>query len=85
MPRRSTPARFTPDRERARHSHAYFPFGGGPRACIGSHFAMLEAVIAVGVLLQRVRIRSHKEDVPLDTQGLTLRPKGAVPIQPTAR
>ena len=38
----------------------------------------------VGVLLQRVRI-SHKEDVPLDTEGVTLRPKGAVPIQPTAR
>lgn len=46
---------------------------------------MLEAVIAVGVLLQRVRIRSHKEDVPLDTAGFTLRPKGAVPMQPTAR
>lgn len=42
-------------------------------------------MIAVGVLLQRVRIRSHSEDVPLDTQGVTLRPKGAVPIQPTAR
>ena len=45
----------------------------------------VEAVIAVGVLLQRVRIRSHKEDVPLDTAGFTLRPKGAVPMQPTAR
>jgi hypothetical protein len=42
-------------------------------------------VIAVGVLPQRLRIRSHKEDVPLDTQGVTPPPKGAVPIQPTAR
>jgi hypothetical protein len=42
-------------------------------------------VIAVGVLLQRVRIRSHNEDVQLYTQGVTLRSKGAVPIQPTAR
>lgn len=33
---------------------------------------------------QRVRIRSH-EDVPLDAEGVTLWPKGAVPIQPTAR
>lgn len=79
------PARFTPERERARHSHAYFPFGGGARACIGSHFAMLEAVVAVSVVLQRFQIRSHQETVPLDTEGITLRPKGAVPIQLAAR
>jgi cytochrome P450 len=79
------PARFTPERERERHPHAYFPFGGGPRACIGSHFAMLEATIAVAVLLQRFQVQSEQEDVPLDTEGITLRPKGAVPIRPAAR
>jgi cytochrome P450 len=79
------PARFTGGREGARHPYAYFPFGGGPRACIGSHFAMLEATIAVALLLQRLRIRSEQERVPLDTQGITLRPKGAVPIQPARR
>ena len=79
------PARFTPEREGARHSHAYFPFGGGPRACIGSHFAMLEATMVVALLLQRFRISSDQEDVPLDTEGITLRPKGAVPIQLAAR
>jgi cytochrome P450 len=79
------PARFSPERERARHSHAYFPFGGGPRACIGSQFAMLEATIALALLLQRFEIRSHRNDVPLDTQGITLRPKGALPIRLAAR
>jgi cytochrome P450 len=79
------PARFTPDRERTRHAYAYFPFGGGPRACIGSHFATLGAIIAVALLLQRFEIRSDNEDVPLDTEGITLRPKGAVPIQLAAR
>jgi cytochrome P450 len=79
------PGRFSPDRERERHPHAYFPFGRGPRACIGSHFAMLEAVIAVALLLQRFQIRSEQEDVRLDTQGITLRPKGAVPIHLAAR
>ena len=46
---------------------------------------MLEAAIAVAVVLQRFRIRSDQEDVPLDTEGITLRPRGAVPIQPAAR
>jgi cytochrome P450 len=79
------PTRFTVEHEAARHPYAYFPFGGGPRACIGSHFAMLEATIAVAVLLQRFRIRSELPHVPLDTQGMTLRPKGAVPIALTPR
>jgi cytochrome P450 len=79
------PTRFTPERERARHPHAYFPFGGGARACIGSHFAMLEAVIAMGVVLQRFRISSDQDTVPLDTADITLRPKGAVPIRLAAR
>jgi cytochrome P450 len=79
------PALFTREREHARHPHAYFPFGAGPRACIGSHFAMLEALIAIAVVLQRLRIHSDQKDVPLDTAGITLRPKGAVPIQPMAR
>jgi cytochrome P450 len=79
------PARFAADREAARHRFAYFPFGGGPRACIGSHFAMLEATIAVAVLLQRFRVHSEHEEVPLDTEGITLRPQRAVPIQLTTR
>ena len=79
------PARFTPDREAARHPYAYFPFGGGPRACIGSHFAMLEATIAVASLLQRFTIHSERDDVALDTEGITLRPQGAVPLRLTAR
>jgi cytochrome P450 len=79
------PTRFTAEREAARHRYAYLPFGAGPRSCIGSHFAMLEATIAVAVLLQRFRIDSELEDVPLDSEGITLRPKGAVPIRPAAR
>jgi cytochrome P450 len=79
------PSRFTAEHEATRHPYAYFPFGAGPRACIGSHFAMLETMIAVAVLLQRFRIHSESEDVPLDTEGITLRPSHAVLIRPAAR
>ena len=79
------PSRFTPEREHAHHRFAYFPFGAGPRACIGSQFAMLEAVIAVAVLLQRFQLCSELVDVPTDTAGITLRPRGPVPIRPTPR
>jgi cytochrome P450 len=79
------PDRFTADREAARHPYAYFPFGGGPRACIGSHFAMLEATVAVATLLGRFSVHSDLDDVPLDTEGITLRPKGPVPVRLAAR
>ena len=79
------PSRFTPEREQTRHRFAYFPFGAGPRACIGSQFAMLEAVIAVAALMQRLQLRSELLDVPIDTAGITLRPRGPVPIRPTPR
>jgi cytochrome P450 len=79
------PERFSPEREAARHRFAYFPFGGGPRACIGAQFAMLEATIATAVLLQRFRVRSEPGRVVLNTEGITLRPGQAVPIQLTRR
>jgi cytochrome P450 len=74
------PERFTPEREAARHRYAYFPFGRGPRACIGSHFAVLEAAIALALIVQRYELRSDKAPVELNTSGVTLRPQREVPI-----
>lgn len=49
------PERFSPANEEARPRYAYFPFGGGPRQCIGNAFAMMEAQLIVAAVLQRFR------------------------------
>ncbi|MGH3663696.1 MAG: cytochrome P450 [Micromonosporaceae bacterium] len=79
-PERFDPERFTPEREKARHRYAWFPFGGGPRACIGQHFSMLESVIALASLTRGFHIESPARDVPVEMH-VTLRPSGPVPAQ----
>jgi cytochrome P450 len=46
------PERFAPE-NMEQHKYAYFPFGGGPRICIGNQFAMMEAVLVLATLMQR--------------------------------
>jgi cytochrome P450 len=77
-PERYDPERFTPEREKARHRYAYFPFGGGPRACIGQYFSMLEAIVVTAMLARAFRFTSPPGEVPL-VPGITLRPKRAMP------
>lgn len=69
------PLRFTPELEEARPRYAYFPFGGGPRQCIGNGFAMMEAQLITATVLQRFRpwlVPGHPVELgPL----ITLRPR----------
>ena len=72
------PERMLADAKKARPRHHYLPFGAGPRVCIGSHFALLEAQLALATMVQHARIRplsSHVEPEPL----VTLRPRGGMP------
>jgi len=74
------PERFTPERSAGRPRFAYFPFGGGPRQCIGNQFAMLEAQLALATIAQRYRLRVVPGH-PIEPQALiTLRLKHGLPV-----
>lgn len=79
-PTRFDPDRFLPERVKARSRWAYLPFGGGPRSCVGDHFAMAEASIALASLVRRVEIDALADDFPL-TVPFTLTAKGPIPAR----
>jgi cytochrome P450 len=85
-PERFDPERFAPEREAGRHRHAYFPFGAGPRACIGQYFSMLEATILLAVIVRDHELTSVTERVPLAPR-ITLHPAAPVlsRLRPPAR
>lgn len=55
-PDRFDPDRWLPERAKGVHKFAYFPFGGGPRICIGNHFAVMEAVLVLASLIRDYRL-----------------------------
>lgn len=83
-PGRFDPDRFAPESEAARHRYAWYPFGGGPRACIGQHFSMLESVLGLAALLRAFEFEAVDTEVPIG-QALTLQADGPVRIRLTSR
>jgi cytochrome P450 len=74
------PDRFLPERSADRPKFVYLPFGAGPRQCIGSQFALIEAQLTVTTLAQSYRLhlvpRHRVEPWPL----ITLRPRFGMPM-----
>jgi cytochrome P450 len=60
-----------------RPEYAYFPFGGGPRHCIGMRFARMELTLALATVARRCRVRHDHDDVGQDV-GSTVRPDETV-------
>jgi cytochrome P450 len=80
-PERFVPERFSPEREKQLVKGSYLPFGGGPRICIGNHFAMMEGQLILAALAQRLRFeRADERDVEPEPL-VTLRPKGGLPMR----
>jgi cytochrome P450 len=74
------PDRWTPEAVARRPRHAYFPFGAGPRMCIGEEFAWMEMKLVVATLARRWRLRlAPGARVALRPQ-ITLRPRYGMPM-----
>jgi len=76
-PDRFDPLRFTPEAKASRPKLSYFPFGAGPRICIGEGFAWMEAVLIVATIAQRWKLDLVSRDVTPQA-SITLRPKGGI-------
>lgn len=84
-PERFDPSRWTPERKEARPKFCYFPFGAGPRICIGEQFAWAEATLVLAVLARRWTLRLA-QDHPVEPLPLiTLRPKEGVRMRAVSR
>ena len=70
------PTRWTPELRHSLPKFAYFPFSGGPRACVGSHFVWFESAVVLGVLAQRFRFSLPDATPLVPYEGLTLLPEG---------
>ncbi|MGH7856708.1 MAG: cytochrome P450 [Candidatus Binatia bacterium] len=77
-PKRFLPERWSEDFERRLPRHAYFPFGGGQRVCIGAPFAMMEAILVLATIAQRFRFSLLPGRRVVPEPSLSLRPKGGV-------
>jgi cytochrome P450 len=74
-PLKFDPERWRPEARESRPKFSYFPFGGGPRLCIGEHFAWMEGVLIIATMAQRWKMRLVEGHPVEPHPTMTLRPK----------
>lgn len=74
-PYKFDPERWRPDARDARPKFSYFPFGGGPRVCIGEQFAWMEGVLLIATIAQKWKMRLAPGHLVEPKAMVTLRPK----------
>ena len=79
-PEEFRPERWENDLARRLPKFAYFPFGGGPRVCIGNSLAMLEMVLVVARIAQRCRFELVSSEPVEPWPAITLRPRHGLPV-----
>ncbi len=84
-PERFRPERWDSPRVRQMPHFAYFPFGGGPRLCVGNNFAMLETVLVLARIAQRYRFALEPGQAIEPFATFTLRPKNGIVIRVSPR
>jgi cytochrome P450 len=75
---RFDPERWTPAGREARPKFSYFPFGGGPRVCIGEGFAWMEGVLLIATIAERWRMRMAEGEKVEPRPMITLRPRRGI-------
>jgi cytochrome P450 len=77
-PEEFRPERWTEEFEKRLPRFAYFPFGGGPRLCIGNSFALMEAVLILATIAQRFKLTLAPAQTITPWPSVTLRPKTGI-------
>lgn len=79
-PDKFKPERWENDLEKKLPRGVYFPFGDGPRICIGKSFAMMEAILLLATIAQKFELKIV-DDRPIEAQAsITLRPEGGIKV-----
>jgi cytochrome P450 len=74
------PERWTEDFIEQLPKYAYFPFGGGPRVCIGASFAMMEIILCLAAIGQRFRLELVPDHPVSIYAAMSLRPRDGIKI-----
>jgi cytochrome P450 len=85
QPERFNPDRWLDEQAKAAPKFAYFPFGGGPRTCIGASFAAMEAALVLAAIAQRFQIRVAQDHPVEPLPTITLRPRDGIQVVLTRR